>query len=63
MVVWEEVLGLNRARHLVITQGSFTAQQALDWDTLAEVVPPSQVLARAQEIAEQMTRRAQLTNK
>jgi len=26
---WEEVLGLNQARHLEITQGSFTTQQAL----------------------------------
>ena len=63
VVVWEEVLGLNRARHLVITQGSFTAQQALEWGAVAEIVPLGQVLARAQEIADQMTRRAQLTNK
>jgi 2-haloacid dehalogenase len=63
VVVWEETLGLNRARHLVITQGSFTAQQAREWGAVAEVVPLSQVLPRAQEIAEQMTRRAQLTNK
>jgi enoyl-CoA hydratase/carnithine racemase len=51
VVVWEETLGLNRARHLVITQGSFTAQQALEWGAVAEVVPLSQVLARAHEIA------------
>src|SRR5271170_6985408 len=54
-VVWEEVLGLNRARHLEITQGSFTAQQALSWGAVAEVVPLEQVLPRAQELAEQMT--------
>jgi enoyl-CoA hydratase/carnithine racemase len=41
-VVWEEVLGLNRARHLQITQSSFTAQQALDWGAVAEVVPLEQ---------------------
>jgi enoyl-CoA hydratase/carnithine racemase len=62
-VVWEEVLGLNRARHLEITQGSFTAQQALSWGAVAEVVPLGQVLPRAQELAEQMTQRPQLTNK
>ena len=28
-VVWEEVLGLNRARFLELTSGSFTAQDAL----------------------------------
>jgi enoyl-CoA hydratase/carnithine racemase len=54
-VVWEEVLGLNRARHLVITQGSFAAHQALEWGAVAEVVPLGQVLPRQQELAEQMT--------
>jgi len=63
VVVWEETIGLNRARHLVITQGSFTAQQALEWGAVAEIVPLSQVLPRAQEIAEQMTQRPQLTSK
>jgi enoyl-CoA hydratase/carnithine racemase len=62
-VVWEEVLGLNRARHLEITQGSFTAQQALSWGAVAEVVPLGQVLPRAQELAGQMTQRPHLTNK
>jgi enoyl-CoA hydratase/carnithine racemase len=62
-VVWEEVLGLNRARHLEITQGSFTAQEALSWGAVAEVVPIGQVLPRAQELAEQMTQRPHLTNK
>jgi enoyl-CoA hydratase/carnithine racemase len=62
-VVWEEVLGLNRARHLEITQGSFTAQEALSWGAVAEVVPLGQVLPRAEELAEQMTQRPHLTNK
>jgi enoyl-CoA hydratase/carnithine racemase len=62
-VVWEEVLGLNRARHLELTSGSFTAQQARDWGAVAEVVPQGDVLARAQQVAEQMTARPQLTNR
>jgi enoyl-CoA hydratase/carnithine racemase len=62
-VVWEEVLGLNRARYLEITQGSFTAQEALSWGAVAKVVPLDQVLPQAQELAEQMTRRPHLTNK
>jgi enoyl-CoA hydratase/carnithine racemase len=59
-VVWEEVLGLNRARHLEITGGSFSAQQALSWGAIAEVVPQAEVLGRAQALAEQMTARPQL---
>ena len=62
-VVWEEVLGLNRARQLEITNGSFTAQQALEWGAVAEVVPLDDVLPRAQAIAEQITALPQLTNR
>jgi enoyl-CoA hydratase/carnithine racemase len=62
-VVWEEVLGLNRARYLEITQGSFTAQEALSWGAVAKVVPLDQVLPQARELAEQMTQRPHLTNK
>jgi enoyl-CoA hydratase/carnithine racemase len=63
VVVWEEVLGLNRARSLEITSGSFSAQEALAWGAVAEVVPQQGVLSRAQELAEQMTARPQLTNR
>jgi enoyl-CoA hydratase/carnithine racemase len=62
-VVWEEVLGLNRARFLELTGGSFTAHEALTWGAVGEVVPQQQVLVRAQELAEQMTARPQLTNR
>ena len=63
-VVWEEVLGLNRARFLEITSGSFSAQDALAWGAVAEVVPQQTVLFAAREqLAEQMTARPQLTNR
>lgn len=62
-VVWEEVLGLNRARFLEITSGSFSAQEALAWGAVAEVVPQQTVLFRALELAERMTTRPQLTNR
>jgi enoyl-CoA hydratase/carnithine racemase len=62
-VVWEEVLGLNRARFLELTRGSFSAQEALAWGAVAEVLPQQNVLSRAQQLAEQMTVRPQLTNR
>ena len=37
-VVWEELLGLNRARFLELTRGSFRAQDALAWGAVGEVV-------------------------
>lgn len=62
-VVWEEVLGLNRCRHLVMTHGSFTAADALRWGVVAEVVAQDRVLARAREIAESLATRPQLLNR
>jgi enoyl-CoA hydratase/carnithine racemase len=59
-IVWEEVLGLNRARHLILTQGSFTAAEAQVWGAVAEVLALDAVLARAQEVAETLAARPQL---
>jgi enoyl-CoA hydratase/carnithine racemase len=59
-VVWEEALGFNRARYLTLTQGSFTAEQAERWGAVAEVLPPADVAARAQELAETLAARPQL---
>ena len=59
-IVWEETLGLNRARQLILTQGTFTAVEAKQWGAVAEVVPQDQVLARAQEIAEGLAGKPQL---
>jgi enoyl-CoA hydratase/carnithine racemase len=59
-LAWEEVLGLNRARYLTLTQGSFTAQQAERWGAVAEVLPLKQVLPRAQELGESLAARPQL---
>jgi enoyl-CoA hydratase/carnithine racemase len=62
-VIWEEVLGLNRSRHLILTQGTFTAAEALSWGAIAEVVAQEDVTARALEIAEGLATRPQLLNR
>ena len=59
-LAWEEAIGLNRARYLTLTQGSFTAQQAEQWGAVAEVLPLDQVLPRAQEFAESLATKPQL---
>lgn len=59
-LAWEEAIGVNRARYLTLTQGSFTAGQAERWGAVAEVLPPDQVLPRAREIAEGLAARPQL---
>jgi enoyl-CoA hydratase/carnithine racemase len=62
-VIWEEVLGLNRSRHLILTQGTFTAAEALHWGAIAEVVAPEKVATRAMEIAEGLASRPHLLNR
>jgi enoyl-CoA hydratase/carnithine racemase len=59
-LAWEEAIGLNRARYLTLTQGSFTAQQAERWGAAAEVLPLDRVLPRAMELAEGLAARPQL---
>jgi len=61
--VWEETLGVNRARHLIVTQGTFSAVEAKQWGAIAEVVPQDNVLLRALEIAEEIAKRPQLLNR
>lgn len=62
-VIWEEALGLNRARHLILTQGQFTAAEALHWGAIAEVVSQEDVRPRAMELAEALASRPQLLNR
>ncbi|MET8274671.1 enoyl-CoA hydratase/isomerase family protein [Streptomyces sp. NPDC079189] len=59
-IVWEEALGLNRARYLTLTQGSFTAEEAERWGAVAEVHPLDKVLSRAEELAENLAAKPQL---
>jgi enoyl-CoA hydratase/carnithine racemase len=62
-LAWEETIGLNRARYLTLTQGSFTAQQAERWGAVAEVLPLDQVLPRAQELADHLAAKPQLLSR
>jgi enoyl-CoA hydratase/carnithine racemase len=59
-LAWEETIGLNRARYLTLTQGSFSAQQGERWGAVAEVHPLEQVLPRARELAESLAAKPQL---
>jgi enoyl-CoA hydratase/carnithine racemase len=62
-IVWEEALGVNRARHLIMTQGAFGAVEAKQWGAIAEVVPQERVLPRALEVAEEIAKRPQLLSR
>lgn len=47
----QHFLGTKRANYLMYTSRQFTAQQALDWGFVSEVVPKDKVLERAWELA------------
>jgi enoyl-CoA hydratase len=47
-------IGLNRAKELALTGRFFSADEALQWGFVNEVVPPDSLQARAQELARQM---------
>ena len=59
-IIWEEVLGLNRSRHLSLTGGTFTAEQAHGWGVVAEIHPLGEVVPRAETLAEALASKQEL---
>jgi enoyl-CoA hydratase/carnithine racemase len=59
-VIYEELLGVNRARYFALTQQQLDAQQAHELGLVNEVVPKSAVHDRAVELAEQLASKPQL---
>jgi enoyl-CoA hydratase/carnithine racemase len=53
-VITPLVLGLTRARYFHLTGQVLSAQQALDWGLVNEVVPKDAVMTRARELAAQL---------
>lgn len=59
-VIYEELLGINRARYFALTQQQLDAHQALTLGLVNEVVPKSEVYDRALAIAEQLAAKPRL---
>lgn len=59
-VIWEELVGVNRARYFALTQAEVAAKDALSLGMVNEVLPADQVLPRAQQLAEQLASKPQL---
>jgi enoyl-CoA hydratase/carnithine racemase len=59
-VIWSFLVGHNRARYLLLTGKQLSAQEALEWGAVAEVVPKEQLLDRAYELARELLKRPPL---
>jgi enoyl-CoA hydratase/carnithine racemase len=59
--IWPMVLGPNRARYFLLTGQKLSAQQALDWGVVSEILPKAQLLDRAYELARYLVMRPPLT--
>lgn len=60
-VVWTNLLGINRGRYFLMTGQVLTAQTALDYGAVSEVVPAKALRGRALEIARDMAKHPLLT--
>lgn len=60
-VVWPLLLGMNRARHFLLTGRRLSAREALDLGVVAELHPREAVLDRAHALARELLRQPDLT--
>ena len=59
-VVYTLLMGLNRARYLMLTGQVLTAREAKDLGLVAELMPREQLLPRAWELASQLAKKSDM---
>jgi len=55
-VIWPLLIGVNRARHMLLTNRRLSAQDALDLGIISEVATQERLLARAHEVANELVK-------
>jgi len=60
-IIWQLLIGPNRARHFLLTGHEIPAQEAKELGVVAEVVKGDRLLERAREIAAELKKRSPLT--
>ena len=59
-IIYPLLMGLNRARYFLLTGQTLSAQQALEYGLVNEVLPKERLLPRAWELAEQLAQQPPL---
>jgi enoyl-CoA hydratase/carnithine racemase len=62
-LLWPEVIGSIRGRYFILTRQLLDAATAKDWGVVNEIVPADRLLARAHEIADQISSLPPLTSR
>ena len=60
-VIWPHLLGRNRGRYFLLTGQRLSAQEALELGVVSEVLPATELMPRARELARQILRQPTLT--
>ena len=60
-IIWPMLIGPVRARYFLLTNEKITAQQALEWGVVNEVLPKDKLVDRAYEIAHEIVKRPPFT--
>jgi enoyl-CoA hydratase/carnithine racemase len=56
-IMWPAIIGPTRARYFLLTNQRLSAQQAMEWGAVNEVLPKDALLDRAYEIARDIAKR------
>ena len=62
-VIYPMVMGINRARYLLLTSEVINAKQALDMGMINEILPKDKLMARAWELAEMLAKKPPLATR
>lgn len=56
-IVWHHVIGPTRAKYFLLTDQRLSAEQAMEWGAVNEVLPKGDVVDRAWELAREIVKR------
>lgn len=62
-IIWKHVIGPTRAKYFLLTDQRLSAQQAMEWGAVNEVLPKDGVVDRAFELAREIVKRPPMASR